>query len=279
MNWDAVLKSVLAFVKSFGIKLLLSGLYVVIGLRIIKWIKKWIKNSQKLDKIEDGVRSFIASVAGALLYIVLFITVAVILGIPTTSFVAALASVFAAIGLAMQGTLSNFAGGVMIMIFKPFKVGDYIVAPTEEAEGTVVDISLVYTVLHTADNQEITVPNGTLTNSVVKNLSSVDKRRVDIIVSTSYDSDIEKVKGIIAEIMENHPQVLSDPKPVARLSEHAESALKFSVRAWCSTENYWDVRFDLLETIKDEFDKNNISIPLPQLDVHFDQPNEKSQQK
>ena len=270
MNWDAVLKTILEFVTAFGIKLLLAGVYTIVGLRIIKWFKNWIKKSHKLDKIEEGARSFLAAMASVILYIVLFITVAVILGIPTTSFIAALASLFAAIGLAMQGTLSNFAGGVMIMVFKPFKVGDYIVAPKEEAEGTVIDISLVYTVLHTPDNQEITVPNGTLTNSVVKNLSSVNRRRVDLLVGVSYDTDIEKVKSLISEIMENHPKVLKDPAPVARLSEHGDGALKFAVRAWCATENYWDVRFDLLEMIKEEFDKNNITIPFPQLDVHID---------
>lgn len=270
MDWNEIWNVILEFLKTFGIKILISGICVIVGIKLIKWLKKWIKTSPKFSKVEDGARSFIASLVVVLLYIVLFITVAMILGIPTTSFIAALASVFAAIGLAMQGSLSNFAGGVMILIFKPFKVGDYIVAPKEEAEGTVMDISLVYTVLRTFDNQEVTIPNGTLTNSVVRNLTTAQTRRVDLAFSTSYDCDVDMVKDILMNILKNHSKVLSDPEPTARLNEHGDSALVFSVKAWCDTDDYWDVRYDLIEAVKKEFDNNGISIPYPQLDVHFD---------
>ena len=270
MDWEKILKIVLKFLATVGVKALLSLIYIIVGIRIIKWVSKIIKTSGKFSKLEDGARSFLAGVASALMYIVLFITVAVTLGIPTTSFVAALASVFAAIGLAMQGTLSNFAGGVMILIFKPFKVGDYIVYPSENVEGTVADITLVYTILRTFDNQEITIPNGALTNSVVKNVTAADKRMVDLKFSVSYDSDVEKVKTILYNIMKEHDKVLKDPAPLARLFEQGESALVFVARAWCGTDDYGTVRFDITEAVKAEFDKNGISIPYPQLDVHLD---------
>jgi len=269
MDWNAILSVIIETAKTLGVKLLLSGIYVIIGFRLIKWLKKWLKTSKRLDMIEEGARSFLASVSAVLLYIVLFITVAVILGIPTTSFVAAIASVFAAIGLAMQGTLSNFAGGVMILIFKPFKVGDYIVAKCDDVEGTVIDVSLVYTVLRTFDNKEVTIPNGTLTNSVVVNVSTAETRRIDITVDVEFTADIEQVKQLLLDTASAHPKVLSDPAPSARLAEYGPSSLKFSVKAWCPNGDYWDVRFDLLEGIKKELDSRGIAIPFPQLDVHL----------
>lgn len=256
-------------ISSIGIKLICSIIIFIIGVKLIKWLSRIIKTSKKLDNIESGVRTFLSSFVVVVLYIVLFITIAMIIGIPTTSFIAALASAFAAIGLALQGTLSNFAGGIMILIFKPFKVGDYICAPKEDAEGTVEEISLVYTILKMPDNTVVTIPNGTLTNSVVKNLTSVELRRVDIDFTTSYDCDIDKVKGILMGIVSSHPLIQKDPEPTARLSQHSDSALVYSVKAWCKTEVYWDVRFDLMETVKKEFDKNNITIPYPQLDIHM----------
>jgi len=269
MSWDKFLDLMFDLISSVGIKLLSAIIVFIIGVKLIKWFSRIIKTTKKLEKTDAGVRSFLASFAVIALYIVLFITVAMILGIPTTSFIAALASAFAAIGLAMQGTLSNFAGGIMILVFKPFKVGDYICAPKEDAEGTVQEISLVYTILKTPDNTVITIPNGTLTNSVVKNMTSVEMRRVDVTFSTSYDCDIDKVKGILMDVLNSHPMINKDPEPTARLSEHADSALVYTVKAWCKTDDYWDVKYDLIETVKKEFDKNNIPIPFPQLDVHM----------
>lgn len=270
MSWEKVWNLLFDLVSSIGIKLVSSIIIFIIGIKLIKWLRKWIKNSHKLDKLDSGVRSFISSFAGIALYILLFITIAMILGIPTTSFIAVLASGFAAIGLALQGALSNLAGGIMILIFKPFKVGDYIETTTGDANGTVVDITLVYTVLRTADNTEITIPNGTLTNSVIKNKTTVDKRRVDLTFNTAYYCDIDEVEAILMKVITAHPKVLKDPKPFARLSEHGDSALTYTVRVWCDTADYWDVKFDLTKTVKKEFDANDISIPYPQLDVHFE---------
>ena len=267
MGFDKILNYVIELLTSFGLKLVAAILILVIGSKVIKFIKKWLKNSPKMDKIDPGVRAFISSFSGVALYIFLFITIAMILGIPTTSFITALASCGVAIGLALQGSLSNLAGGIMLLLFKPFKVGDFITTVSES--GTVTSITIMYTVLTTPDNKVVTIPNGSLSNSVVENYSASDTRRVDIVFTVSYDSDMQKVKDILMSAMKNHEKVLKDPEPFARLTKHGDSALEFTTRAWCNKDDYWDVNFDLIETVKKEFDKNNVSIPYPQMDVHI----------
>ncbi|MBE6738060.1 MAG: mechanosensitive ion channel [Ruminococcus sp.] len=266
MDWEKLLQYILEFATSWGIKLLAAIVIFIVGLKLIKFFKKWLKNSPKLDKLDASLRSFLASFTNILLYIILIITIASILGIPATSFITILASCGVAIGLALQGALSNFAGGIMLLLFKPFKVGDYVEVSGES--GTVLEISVVYTVILTVDNKRITVPNGTLTNSVIKNYSAEKLRRVDMTFSTAYDCDIEKTKSIISRIIEKHPLTLSDPAPLVRLTEHADSSLTYTARAWCKNENYWDVKFDITEQVKKEFDKEGIEIPYPQMDVH-----------
>lgn len=268
MNIEKIFEYLFDLAADFGIKLLAAIIVAFVGTKLIRIIKKWLKASPKLDKLDAGVRTFLVSFAGIALYVFLFITVAMILGIPTTSFITALASCGVAIGLALQGALSNLAGGIMILVFKPFKIGDYI--ETVSVSGTVSKITIMYTVLKTPDNKEITIPNGTLTNSVVENYSSQDKRRVDLTFGASYDADVETVKKILSDILNNHEKVLTDPAPFARLSKHADSSLEYIARAWCRSEDYWDVYFDVTEEVKKEFDANNISIPYPQIDVHFD---------
>ena len=253
---------------SFGSKLIAAAIVLFVGHKLIKWVKKWIKTTERLNRIDDGVRTFAVSFCGIALYLVLVITVAMMLGIPTTSFITALASCGVAIGLAMQGSLSNFAGGLMILLFKPFKVGDYI--QIADVSGTVAEITVVYTVLCTPDNKMITIPNGTLTNSVIENYSACENRRVDLTFTASYNCEVDKVREVLMNVIQNHPLVMKDPEPFARLSEHGDSALTYTVRVWCKTEDYWNVRFDLIETVKREFDKNNIKIPFPQMDIHLD---------
>ena len=191
-----------------------------------------------------------------------------VLGVPATSFITILASCGVAVGLALQGSLSNFAGGLMILFFKPFKVGDYIEASGES--GTVAEISVVYTVLLTPDNKRITIPNGALTNSVIENYSSEPTRRVDFTFTADYNNDIEKVKAVIDEVINAHPAALKDPAPFVRLSAHSENALTYTARVWVKSADYWTVFFDVTENVKLAFDKNNIKIPYPQLDVHLD---------
>ena len=172
------------------------------------------------------------------------------------------------IGLALQGGLSNIAGGLMILIFKPFKVGDYI--QTQGLEGTVKSITMFYTTITTIDNKVIQLPNGNLSNSNIVNFSYNKNRRVDLEISVSYNTDIEKVKKVINKIIENHELILQEEEKLIRLKTHADSALIFTLRVWTKTENYWSVYFDLMESIKKEFDKNKIEIPYKQIDVHLD---------
>lgn len=267
MTLEKLLDFLFQFATTWGTKLLGAIIIFIVGLKLIKFLINWIKTAPKLDKLDDSLRSFLGSFSNIVLYALLFITIAMILGVPATSFITILASCGVAIGLALQGSLSNFAGGLMILFFKPFKVGDYIEASGES--GTVVDISVVYTVILTADNKRITIPNGTLTNSVIENYSAEDLRRVDLTFSAGYNCDVEKVKSVISEVVNSHPLALKDPEPFVRLSAHSDNALTYTVRVWCKNEDYWDVHFDVTEKVKLAFDKNDIEIPYPQLDVHL----------
>lgn len=266
MDWNKLLEKIIELASTWGIKLLGAIVVLIVGIKLISFLTKWLKKSPKLDKLDSSLRSFLVSFSKIALYIILIITVAMILGIPATSFITILASCGVAIGLALQGSLSNFAGGIMILLFKPFKVGDFIEASGET--GTVEEISVVYTVILTGDNKRITIPNGTLTNSVIKNYSAEKIRRVDLTFSTSYSADIETVKCILTKVAQGHPKALKDPEPFVRLSAHGDSALTYTVRIWCKNEDYWDVYFDTTEKVKKAFDENSIEIPYPQLDIH-----------
>ncbi len=268
MNLEQFVNSILEFATTKGLDLILAVLIVVVGSKIAKWLKKWIRTSDKLEKIDVSLRSFAASFVNVVIYAVLFVTVLMILGVPATSFIAVLTTCAAAIGLALQGSLSNFAGGIMILLFKPFKVGDFIEAAGET--GTVSEISVVYTELLTLDNKRITIPNGTLTNSVIENYSSEELRRVDLTFNTAYDCDVETVKKVISKVVEAHPMALKNPEPFVRLSAHGESALTYTVRIWCKNADYWDVNFDVIENVKKAFDENGIKIPYNQIDVHVE---------
>lgn len=251
---------------SIGGKLLIALLVLVVGLYIIKRIKRFIKSSHRLDKLDISLRSFLSSFASIALYIVLFITLAMVLGIPVTSFITVLATCGAAIGLALQGALSNFAGGLMILLFKPFKVGDYIEAAGEA--GTVSEITVVYTVLLTPDNKQITIPNGSITNAVIENYSAKDTRRVDWLFTADYSCDSDKVKEIIEKVIVSHKSPLKDPKPFVKVSKCADSAVEYTARVWVNSADYWTVYFDVLDGVKKAFQENDIIIPYPQMDVH-----------
>lgn len=256
------------FCVQAGIKLVLALLVLGIGLKLAKFINKKIVNSKAMQNADVSVRSFLSSLILIVLNCVVVVSAALIIGIPSASFIALLGTAGVAIGLALQGAFSNFAGGIMILIFRPFKVGDYIDA--SGLAGTVNDISIFYTVLKTPDNKHITIPNGTLMNSSVTNYSAEKTRRLDIDFSVSYDSDIEKVKSLILEKANSHSAVLQDPVPFCRLTSQGDSALVFTLRVWCNSGDYWNAKFDLNESIKKAFDENGIVIPYQQLDVHLD---------
>ena len=266
MDWKIVLDSLVQWITALGMRLLAAIVVLVVSLKLISAVKKFIKTSPKLDKLDAGLRSFLGSFVGIALYILLIIVIAGMIGIPATSFITILASCGVAIGLALQGSLSNFAGGLMILFFKPFQVGDFIEVGGET--GTVKEITVVYTVLLTPDNKRVTLPNGTITNAVIENYSAEDLRRVDLEFNTAYSCDIEQVKAIVTKVVAEHPLALAEPEPMVRLAAHGDSALTYKVRVWCKNEDYWTVFFDLTESVKKAFDENGIEIPFPQMDVH-----------
>lgn len=264
---EQLINKLVEFATTTGFKLLAVIVLLIVSLKAIKWLKKWIRTSSKLDKVDSSLRSFAVSFISVVLYAILFVTVLMILGVPATSFVAVLTTCAAAIGLALQGSLSNFAGGIMILLFKPFKVGDYIEAAGES--GTVSEISVVYTELLTVDNKRITIPNGTLTNSVIENYSSEKMRRVDLKFKTAYNCEMATVKNVIGKVIENNPKALKNPEPFVRLSAHGDNANEYDVRIWCKNEDYWDVYYDVVESVEKAFNENGIEVPLNQLDVYI----------
>ena len=253
--------------STFGISLFIALCILVIGRQVVKILIKVINSALERSKTEDTVRIFVTNLLNTLLMIVVFIAAINQLGIETTSIIAVLGAAGLAIGLALQGSLSNFAAGILIVIYRPYKVGDYIQADSHL--GTVLDIQIFSTVLKTPDNKLVIVPNGSIMNGSIVNFSHQAERRVDIIASCSYDDDIDKVKSVLADILSNDERILSEPKPRIALSELADSSVNFIVRPWVKNADYLDVYYSLLEEIKKRFDQEGISIPYPQSDVHI----------
>lgn len=275
MNFDTFINTLLELFTTIGLKIIYAGIVLFIGLKLIKWMKKKLPSFPYMEKLDAGLRSFLCSTLAIVLYALLFISVAMIMGIPTTSFIAALASCMAAIGLAMQGSLSNFAGGLMILMFKPFRTGDYISVPDLNVDGTVKAITVVYTVLRTFDNIEVTVPNGTLANSVVKDLSIAETRRVDLTFRVAPSTSLDLVEGVIGEVLSANPNVLTNPEPSIVLTEITDSAMIYGVRIWSPGDQYWSTRFSLNRAIKLAFDEHGIVMPHQQVDVHLNTPTHK----
>ena len=251
----------------FLIRLAAAGLLLFIGSKLIKFLMNRFKRSKLYQKMAPGLASFMASGSRIVLYIILILMCFGVLGIETASFLALFTSGGVAIGLAFQGAVTNLAGGVMILLFHPFRVGDYI--ETTEIAGTVNAISVLYTVVLTPDNKRVTVPNGSLTNAAITNYSAEGQRRVELTFSVSYDCDIDKVKQILLSVAESDPKALKDPAPLARLKTQSASSLDFVLRVWCAPENYWDLYFDLNENVKKALDEADMEIPFPQMDVHM----------
>ena len=253
--------------SSFGISLFIALSILIIGRQVVKILIKVISTALERSNTEDTVRIFVTNLLNTLLMIVVFIAAINQLGIQTTSIIAVLGAAGLAIGLALQGSLSNFAAGILIVIYRPYKVGDYIQA--DNHLGTVDDIQIFSTVLKTPDNKLVIVPNGSIMNGSIVNFSNQDKRRVDIIASCSYEDDIDKVKSVLADILSKDERILNEPKPRIAVSELADSSVNFIVRPWVKNSEYIDVYYSLLEEIKKRFDQEGIAIPYPQTDVHI----------
>jgi len=269
MNLEALFDTLMELAATIGLKILYALVVTFVGLKAIKWLKKQMPDFPFMQKLDAGLRSFISSTLAVVLYALLFISVAMIMGIPTTSFIAALASILAAIGLAMQGSLSNFVGGMMILMFKPFRTGDYIAAPELNVEGFVREITVVYTVLRTFDNIEVTIPNGTLSNSVLKDLSIADTRRVDFTFRVDPSMPLEKVEAVLAEVVAANEDILPAPAPSIVVTDITSNAVVYGVRVWCPGAKYWDTKFAVNRAVKLAFDQHGIVVPHEQLDVHL----------
>ncbi len=250
-----------ALIIDFGPRVLAAIAIWIIGSWIIKMLLKGVTKAMDKKDYDESLKKFLLNLLNWVLKIVLIVTILGTVGVETTSFAAILASVGLAIGLALQGSLGNFAGGVLIMIFKPFKIGDLIEAQGEI--GVVKEIEIFTTKLTGLSNKEIIIPNGSLSNGNIINYTTEGTRRVDLVYGVSYDADIKQTKEVIMKVLTSHPKVLKDPAPAVTVLELADSSVNFAVRPWCNTEDYWDVYFDVTENVKEALDAAGIEIPYP----------------
>lgn len=264
---------------SFLLQIAVTIVILLIGSRIIKWLVRIVRRSLDKSRAEAGVVTFLCSLIRYLLYFVLFMIVLSQFGVTTSSVVAVLGSAGLTLGLALQGSLSNFAGGVLILLLKPFVVGDYILDNGSGLEGTVSEVSIFYTKLLTVDNKVIAIPNGSLSNSSITNYSHMDKRRVDLTVSVAYDTNLARAKAVLQSVVDAESDVLPDEPSDIFVSELADSSVELGIRVWVKNEDYWPVRWRMLERIKGALDESGIEIPFPQMDVRMRENSEKTGKK
>lgn len=265
--FDQIINLVMLYVPKIVTALLVLG----IGLWIIRLIGNGFDRFSVRAEMDESLRRFLSSIIRLGLKIVLLISVVSMLGVATASLVAILGAIGLAIGLSLQGSLGNLAGGVLILLFKPFKVGDFIDA--QGFMGSVNAIEIFNTVLKTPDNKTIIIPNGALSNGPITNFSAEPTRRVDFVFGIGYQDDISKAKAVLQQLVDSDSRILQEPAPQIVLSELGDSSVNFTVRAWCNSGDFWSIYFDMQEKVKFAFDKENISIPFPQRDVHIYQNN------
>ena len=250
----------------YGQKLVVGLLILVIGLWVAGAISRAAQKLMAARKFDAALQSFLGSMIGIVLKILVVITALGTLGIEMTSFVAILGAASLAVGMALSGTLQNFAGGVMILIFKPFKVGDVLQA--QGYTGSVSEIQIFNTILKTPDNKTIIIPNGGLSTGSMVNFSTEARRRVDWTIGIGYGDDVDKARAVIKSMVDADKRILQDPAPAIVVSELADSSVNFAVRAWVEAADYWGVFFDMNENVYKTFDKEGLNIPFPQMDVH-----------
>lgn len=267
MDINALIKTGQEVMTTFGIKILAAIAILVIGRWVAKLLVHLLKRGMERSKLDVMLASFVANMTYAALMV--FVALAAInqVGIQTTSFVAIIGAAGLAVGLALQGSLANFAAGVLLILFRPYKVGDYVEGAGKD--GTVKDVQIFTTTLLTPDNKTIIVPNGQMMNGVITNYSTNDTRRVDLVAGVAYGDDLDKVREVLNEIVTGDERVLAEPPPRIAVHELADSSVNFIVRPWVKTSDYWAVYWDMTEQIKKRFDDKGISIPFPQRDVHL----------
>ena len=267
-EWWTNLNSIIdSPVVSIILRILGACLILFIGFKIARVIANWYDRSKSAAKLNKTVRNFLKNIIKITLYIAVVIIALVILGFELSVFSAAIASLGVTIGLALQGGLSNIAGGVMVVAFKPFELGDYIETP--DASGTVTDIGIFYTTLTTPDNKKVVIPNGTITSSVITNYSTHETRRIDFDFAISYDASIDDARRVLLACAKADERILADPAPKVVITSHLESSITIRLRVWVKNTDYWDVNFAMQELVKKTFDDTGIKIPYNQLDVHI----------
>lgn len=262
---DQYMDELLPKLLNFGIQVLLALVTFFIGQRIIRLIRRIIRRSLERGGADLGVIQFLDSLMKALLYLILILAIVSKFGVDTTSVIALAGSAGLTVGLALQGSLSNFAGGVLILVLRPFRVGDYIIQ--DSLEGTVSEIQMFYTHLLTVDNRMVVIPNGSLANNSLVNVTAQDKRQMDLDVGISYRSDLKAAKVLLEQLMDREDRVMEEESRMVVVAELAESAVVLKIRFWVRPSDYWPVRWDMMEQIKLTFDENGIEIPYNQLDV------------
>ena len=258
---------------SFAIEIVLALIFFFLGRIMIKWIRKLVRKMLERSNVDKGVETFVDSLLKFMLYGILLFTIATKFGFDTASVAALIASAGVAVGLAVQGSLSNFAGGILILLLKPFVVGDYIIEDNHGDEGTVKEIQLFYTKLLTVDNRTVVIPNGMLTNNSLTNVTHMDERKLELKVSISYESDLLKAKAVLADLIRKESRIMQDKEHRIFVDELGEDGVILGMRCWVSTEDYWNVRWDMLEVIKLTFDRESIVIPYRQMNVRIQESN------
>lgn len=263
---DIIIEKLIDMAIGAGKNILTAIIVFIVGRFLISLIKRFLLNMLNRRKVEISIQTFLRSLVNILLNVLLIISVVGALGINTTSFAALLASAGVAIGMALSGNLQNFAGGLIILFFKPYKVGDWIEA--QGISGTVKEIQIMHTLLTTASNQVVYVPNGAMSSGVITNYSRMETRRAEWIIGIDYGEDVDKVKAIVTRLIESDQRILNDPTPLIALHALDSSSVNVVIRAWVATGDYWNVYFDMNKKIYDEFNKQGVNFPFPQLTVH-----------
>lgn len=267
IDWNSLLSTFIHWCITTGLKLIIGLLLLIITFKIINSITKKIALKLKQRDADETISKVIVSTIRILAKVLIIICFVGFIGIETASITAAIASMGLALGLALQGALSNVAGGIIIVFTRPFRLGDFITSNGES--GTVENIKLFYTEIVTPDNKVIHIPNASLANNVIVNVTAKDTRRVDMVFSVSYDADLELAKQCLLNLLKSHNKVLLEKEPFVSISEHADSSINFTVRCWCNKEDYWDIYWFMMSQVPVVFAKNNIEIPYNKLDVHI----------
>lgn len=274
-DWGALLNTVINWMTTTGIKLVIAIVLMIVTFKLVNLFTKRLYKRLHRKNVDETIARVSSQALKLALKLLILVCLVGYVGIETASISAVIASIGVGISLAVQGTLSNFAGGVIIIVMRPFKIGDYITS--NDQSGTVEDIKLFYTHIVTPDNKGVVIPNGQLANNVIVNTSAKDTRRVDLVVSVAYGSDVELVKRLIKEVCAANELIFTDPAPFTEMSAMSESSLDFTVRVWCNRGDYWTVYFALLSSILNTLNENGIEIPFNQLDVNLKSLPEKAQ--